>query len=231
MQDTLAVNDPEQVVTPEEKLVFESETMVPETTTALKDEETVQPTTVTRNEVVDVLEAPSDMAPGEAVSYYREMSVAEEMKLAEQDDESPAAVLDLDNVSTGSGSTLKQDQNENLSSTTLNKKNVDGKQEAEKSKDSDKMLRDESKRNDNSKITTTVSTNAPAGNIGYTKSEKENNEDVEGNAYVTGSAGGVFGDTADSAATDGAKPEVEEPTKKFSINDTKILKKLVFVVK
>lgn len=231
MQDALAVNDQEQVVTPEEKLVFESETMVPETPTALTDEETAQPTTVTRNEIVDdVMEAPADMAPGEAVSYYREMSVAEEMKLAEQDDESPAAVLDLDNVSTGSGSTLKQDQSENLSS-TLNKKNVDGKQQAEKSKDSDKMLRDESKRNDNSNVTTTVSNNAPAGNIGYTKSEKENSEDVEGNAYVTGSAGGVFGDTADSAATDGTKPEVEEPTKKFSINDTKILKKLVFVVK
>ena len=231
IQDTLAVNETEQLVTSEEKLVFESETMVPETTGALQDEEAAQPTTVTRNEIVDdVMEAPADMAPGEAVSYYREMSVAEEMKLAEQDDESPAAVLDVDNVSTGSGSTLKQDQTVNLSS-TLNKKNVDLKQEAVKSKDNDKVLRDETKRNDNSKSTTTVSTNAPAGNIGYTTTEKEKSEDVEGKPYVTGSAGGVFGDTADSAATDGNKPEVEEQTKKFSINDTKILKKLVFVVK
>ncbi|MBK6525237.1 MAG: hypothetical protein IPG07_06540 [Crocinitomicaceae bacterium] len=173
IQDTLAVNETEQLVTSEEKLVFESETMVPETTGALQDEEAAQPTTVTRNEIVDdVMEAPADMAPGEAVSYYREMSVAEEMKLAEQDDESPAAVLDVDNVSTGSGSTLKQDQTVNLSS-TLNKKNVDLKQEAVKSKDSDKVLRDETKRNDNSKSTTTVSTNAPAGNIGYTTTEKE----------------------------------------------------------
>ncbi len=231
MEDTLAVNDTEEIVSPEEKLVFESETMVPETTTALNDEEVAQPLIDSRNEVSDLMEAPADMAPGEAASYYREMSVAEEIKYAEQDDESPAVVVELDNVSTGSGSTLKQDQTVVNLSSTLYKKNEDLKQEAVKSKDSDKVLRDETKRNDNSKSTTTVSTNAPAGNIGYTTTEKESSEDVDGNAYVTGSAGGVFGDTADSAATDGNKPEVEEQTKKFSINDTKILKKLVFVVK
>lgn len=229
--DTLAINDTEQVVTTEEKLVFESETMVPETTTALNDEEVTQPAIDSRNEVSELMEAPADLSPAEATSYYREMSVAEEIKYAEQDDESQPGVVDLDNVTTGSGSTLKQDQSVNLSS-TLYKKEVDGKkQEAEKAKDADKNLKDESKREVNSKTTTTVSNDAPAGNIGYTSTEKVSSENEEGNAYMTGSAGGVFGDTADSAAAEGNKPEVEEQTKKFNINETKILKKLVFVVK
>jgi len=229
IQDTLAVNDTKQNLTTEEKTVFESETMVTEGSEKLEDQQNVDPVTSnTRNEVSDVMEAPADMSPAEATSYYREMSVAEEIKYAEQDDESPAVAVDLDNVTTGSGATLRQDQTVNLSSSVY-KKNENTKQEADKLKEDGKNLKDESKRDVSSKTTTTVSTNAPAGsNLGYTTTEKEN---VEGNAYVTGSAGGVFGDTADSAANDGNKPEVEEQTKKFSINDTKILKKLVFVVK
>jgi hypothetical protein len=228
MEDTLAVNDTKQTLPVEEKTVFESETMVTETPEALEDEAPVQPvTSSSKNEVTDLMEAPVDMAPAEASAYYREMSVAEEIKNAEQDDEIPA-VLDLDNVSTGAGTT-RVDQSENLSS-TVSKKTEDSKSEVSKSKDGDKNLKDESKRDSNSKITTTVSSNAPAGTT-YSTAEKENVESKEGTGYVTGSAGGVFGDTADSAATDGAKPDVEEESKKFNINETKILKKLVFVVK
>lgn len=233
MEDTLAVNDTPQPVTVQEKTVFESETMNTESTVMVQQDEEASGSVpvVSRNEISDALEAPADMAPGEASAYYREMAVAEEIKLIDADDESPAVVAELDNISTGSGTTPKQDQTVQFSG-TLSKKTEDTKQEALKSKDGDKSLKDDSKRNTNSKVTTTtVSTNAPAENVGYTVTEKEANEEAEGNAYMTGSAGGVFGDTADSSATDGVRPDAEEQTKKFNINDTKILKKLVFVVK
>lgn len=78
-------------------------------------------------------------------------------------------------------------------------------------------------------VTTTVATNENAGyvNGGTTRTEKA---DDEGGNFLTGSAGGVFGDTASEPEAEKVL-DVETPVKDFSLEQTKELRSLFFVVK
>lgn len=170
--------------------------------------------------------------------YYRDMAVAEEVKLLEDDvDEYSLS----SNISTGTnvqqpaqtsvddiavydksdadGQNLKQDVNK--------KQNGEGKDLEKPNKNAD--LGGGTTRTGREELDNKVVT-APAGyttTVATNESVDENKSKNEGE-YKTATAGGVFGDvTTESEIAE----EKEESAVKYSIAQTKMLKKLIFVVK
>ena len=89
----------------------------------------------------------------------------------------------------------------------------------------------------NGSATGVPSTTTIAGNITVTDAElaKEKTE-KEGGLFLTATAGGVYGDTASTNGVDGDmggghKPDADVPASQFSINESKELKGLFFIVK
>lgn len=232
MDESLAVNDNQIIQTPEENLVIADErkqpdvTVVPEQPAADQDPAGPLTNSSSTGEGNKFLEVPADMAPGEA-SYYREMSVAEETKVLDGD---KVEIMELENASTIDEVITLSDVSQ---SGSIFKKNEDAVSNQDKYKDSNDNERNESKRDDDSKLEskTTITSNAPTQSGTTTATEKESDEDKETGGYMTGSAGGVYGETAADSTVANGKPEVEESATKFNINDTKVLKKLIFVVK
>jgi hypothetical protein len=170
--------------------------------------------------------------------YYRDMAVAEEVKLLEDDvDEyslssnistgtnvQQPAQTSVDNIavydkSDADGQNLKQDVNK--------KQNGEGKDLEKPNKNAD--LGGGTTRTGREELDNKVVT-APAGYTTTVATNESVDEDKSKNEgeYKTATAGGVFGDvTTESEIAE----EKEESAVKYSIAQTKMLKKLIFVVK
>ncbi len=225
-------------------LVSQPETVSPDETTGLisnelSDESSEQ--TLTEASKISAVEkeavAMDDSETGPAL-YYRDMAVAEEVKILEEDEITLSSNISsgtnsqqpvqttVDNVavydkSNAERTDLKQDVNK--------KQSGEGKdqEKANKVADLDGGTTRTGREEMDSKVVT-----APAGYVGTTTvaSNESSDEDKSKNEgeYKTATAGGVFGDvTTESEIAD----EKEESAVKYSITQTKMLKKLIFVVK
>lgn len=229
LDQTLAVNDQSEISSPEENTLSENETISQEENDSGNDQPEQQIVSgVVTGEGTKTGTLDKDLVPADE-AYYRDMSVAEEIKYAEADEDEVLADELQDVSSTGAGEPAQPN--------TVVLDNIvsrnESKSELSKSKDEDKNLKQNSKKETNLKTgSTSADQNAPAG-YAYTSTEKTVTEaEKEEATYLTGSAGGVYRETAaDSVSSDKTKADAEEGQVKFSISDTKILKKLVFVVK
>lgn len=155
---------------------------------------------------------------------YRDMSVAEEVKLTPGNSYDGPVLADDFNLSTtttantGSGSTVTQ--------TYSGEVGVDRKvNSTDKEKDKKTEKNAGYVTNESSKVEEKVSV-SPAYSTTTSDAEAE-----DGSLYKTSTAGGVFGDTTlDSITTEKADAD-ENAASKYSVSDTKSLKKLYFTVK
>jgi len=112
---------------------------------------------------------------------------------------------------------------------------ADGLKKESNNKDQDKSKTSVNSKTDvNAPATTTVTSNENSGysytTAGATNREKAVDEDKEAGEFLTGSAGGVFGDTASEPETEKVM-DAETPAKDFNLSQTKELRGLFFVVK
>ncbi|MBI3133683.1 MAG: hypothetical protein HYZ14_03315 [Bacteroidetes bacterium] len=243
MQPELAVNDQHITpVPPEESAVISSGS---DDQTAVVEKQTVEapdaPADAVAGKEFPATEVPELERAGDAVSsdaYYRELSVAEEVKLSNnldeledipavqqsQADQKTNVNSGIYNVASsdrlGTGTTLKkaEEQKNDGVVVTDNKESV-SRNEAYKTEDSTgKRDRDD------------ANTTLPAGPVVTVTGEvAENDKDTEKN-YRSTTFGGGYVDSTVTTSTSVADEE-EQSAVKFSITETKALKKLFFIVK
>ncbi|MBK7130801.1 MAG: hypothetical protein IPM74_04315 [Crocinitomicaceae bacterium] len=187
-----------------------------------RNEQTGVTTTKTNTEGSELVMDELEETPVE--DSYRDMSVAEEVKLSPGNAYDGPVLADDYNLSptttsnTGSGSTVTQTYSGEIG--------VDRKvnlSEKEKDKKTDK---NSGYTNNNSGKVEEKESVSPAYSTTATDDQPE-----DGNLYKTSTAGGVFGDTSlDSADTEKADAD-ENAATKYSVSDTKTLKKLYFTIK
>lgn len=167
-------------------------------------------------------------------AYYKQLSAAEENKISVDDVMMPAEELFED------ASSLDNNENERLNQavpTNTQEKVVltESISLSDVSKNDNYRKENTKKENKRDSDKSFAFNDAPAGvatTVSDTTTLKSKDTEEKEGGYLTGTAGGVYGETSSETTTGTSKPDQDETTKeKVSVADSKLIKKLLFIVK
>lgn len=173
-----------------------------------------------------VRELPADDVISTTSISTRDMAVAEEMKLSEAEQSynyysAPATSKEDNDAFVQEQMVLKDEQP---------LKKTESKVFTGNSKDASKNQKPGTKQENSKQTESTGFASDDAIGTSSPTTSVERNEGVTG-GYLTGSAGGTYGETAADSSVNKTSTETEKSAKKVSVQQTAFLKKLMFIVK